>query len=99
MLLIKLRAIERQAEERRRIDTAVAAVLAGVETIRRDWPPETGPDTLTDTGTAVEVHARAHLRLLSTQQPTVVQGGRRESQAPVPHSAEIRSRHSRSRWH
>lgn len=93
MLVIKMRAIERRAEQRRRIDTAVAAVLAGVETLRRDWPPD-APEV--DASATVVVHARAHLRLVATQ-PATKPGGRRDSQAPARGTAGSRSRHLRSR--
>lgn len=65
MVVVKLYRIERRAEERRRIDTAVQAILGGVETFRQEWPGAgSGHQDTEALNTAVEVHARAHLRLI-----------------------------------
>lgn len=64
MMAVRVRTLERRSEQQRRIDTATRSVLAGVESFRRDpdaiWPED-------DEGPAVEVHAKAHLRLIETR--------------------------------
>lgn len=88
MLFLRLRAYEERAAQRRRIDTAVDAILTGVETVRRGWPPDEDYPEAT-TGAEAEVHARAHLRLIVGQPPTKP-GGRRDSQAPARSSSGVR---------
>ena len=90
MLLLRLHAYEERAARKRRIDTAVSTILAGVETMRCGWPPD--EDALpADAGAAGEARARAHLRLIAGQPPTKP-AGRRDSQAPARSSSPSRAR-------
>lgn len=64
---LRLCAIERRAARQDRVETAVRAVLNGVETFRQeglDRSPEPGLATDMDADSAVEVRAKAHLRLM-----------------------------------
>jgi hypothetical protein len=68
---LRLLAIERRSERRDRVDTAVRLLLAGVETFRQecmDRPPEPGQAADEPADSAVEVRAKAHLRLM-TERP------------------------------
>ncbi|MFF8034878.1 hypothetical protein [Streptomyces sp. NPDC016626] len=96
MLLFKVRSYERRVEQRRRVDMAVAAILAGVETIRHDWPPDDEDAPEAGIGATDEARARAHLRLVATQ-PATKPGGRRDSLAPARASVRARARRLRSR--
>jgi len=62
---------ELREAEQRRIDTAVRAVLGGVEAARQHHP-----------GAAIEVRAKAHLRMLVPPQPCPDQRAGRDT-APV----------------
>lgn len=67
VLGLRLRAMERRNEQRARIETAVRVLLGGVETFRQedlDRPPELGSAVGQDPDSAVEVRAKAHLRLM-----------------------------------
>lgn len=87
ILLVKVWAIERRVEQRRRIDTAVAAVLAGVETIRHG---DNGQPPDTDAVAVAEVRARGHLRLIATQPLAKPGAGRPGRPAPGRDSARTR---------
>lgn len=68
MLTIRHCEARRRAERQRRIDSAARLVLDGIAEYRqqvRDRPPE--QDGHRTSGAAVEVHAKAHLRLISQQ--------------------------------
>lgn len=93
MLVLRLRALERRAEQQRRIDTAVSAIVTGVAAFRLDWPPDAA--TPAERGTAAETPPRAHLRLIATP-PATKRSGRRDSPAPARGSAGPRSRELRS---
>ncbi|MGC4912692.1 hypothetical protein [Streptomyces albogriseolus] len=87
ILLVKVWAIERRVEQQRRIDTAVAAVLAGVETIRHGnngQPPDSAAVA------AAEARVRGHLRLITTQPRTKPGAGRPGRPAPGRDSARTR---------
>ncbi|MGA5486660.1 hypothetical protein ACPCK1_02665 [Streptomyces pseudogriseolus] len=87
ILLVKVWVMERRAEQQRRIDTAVAAVLAGVETIRNNGEDGQPPDAAAVA--AAEVRARGHLRLIATQ-PQRPGAGRPGRPAPGRDSARTR---------
>ncbi|MFZ4143351.1 hypothetical protein ACOZDZ_21865 [Streptomyces griseoincarnatus] len=88
ILLVKVWAIERRVEQQRRIDTAVASVLAGVETIRNIGEGGQPPDAAAMA--AAEVRARGHLRLIATQPLTKPGTGRPGRPAPGRESARTR---------
>ena len=68
VLAIRQLATDCRAEQQRRIDTAVHAIVGGVEAFRRAKPPtEEEPFELPDE--AAEVHAKAHLRLIISTHP------------------------------
>jgi hypothetical protein len=90
MLAVRLWVIERQNEERRRIDTAVQAIVSGVEAFRRSGPPEEGPPAQPPDA-AAEVHTKAHLRLVHGARPVRV-SGRRQRPAEGSRSASVRRR-------
>ncbi|WP_228915987.1 MULTISPECIES: hypothetical protein [unclassified Streptomyces] len=87
ILLVKVWVMERRADQQRRIDTAVASVLAGVESIRHadnGQPPDTAAVA------AAEVLVRGHLRLIATQPHTKPGAGRPGRPAPGRESARTR---------
>ncbi|MBK3630399.1 hypothetical protein JHN59_37505 [Streptomyces sp. MBT49] len=84
VFMIKVRTIERRAERQERVDTAVRAVLSGVESFRQDSLDralEHGSRPGQTTGSAVEVRAKAHLRLMvdRPQHKAPGRGGARSS--------------------
>lgn len=87
LLFLKLWSIERRADQQRRIDSAVASVLAGVETFRHRQEGRS-PDAAAVA--AAEVRARGHLRLIATQPLTKPGAGRPGRPAPGRESARTR---------
>ncbi|MEV6614231.1 hypothetical protein AB0N31_10485 [Streptomyces sp. NPDC051051] len=85
VLVVNARDVERRAERQRRIDTAVQAIVAGVESYRRDWPPDVDSEE-SGADASVEVYAKAHLRLLirPAAAPSTASSRPQRSSRPTP---------------
>lgn len=91
MLTIRLRTLERRAEQQRRIDTAVDSIVGGIHKARSHYrPPDERPSEEAPDEDA-EVHTKAHLRLI-TPAPSERAAGRRSRPTGRSGSASVRRR-------
>ncbi|MGW1035051.1 hypothetical protein ACWD4Z_23045 [Streptomyces antibioticus] len=89
MLAYRLYVVQRRADEQRRIDFAISAVLEGVEAARRQPQAQTGTAASSSTA-AVDAVKKGHLRLV-TGRPSR-SAGRAAPRARVSRSGPARAR-------